>query len=580
MPRETPAQTPAPATPAAPHPSGFSASGQGFSRSRLDSSTGSLVGQEDFSQDDADEAAYAEHDDDHSIATRPPSRLSSRLSSTAAAEIDGISIEALMQHPFVKDLISRLAARDQSFERLSQDVISKHPYVRSLLTHIADLSQKLLAVTSSDVPPTQARRAPEEPSTPSSSHTTGSGPADTRAQPSNTQADIHLRRFYYRYSAKTHYGVKSMAAIPIKDCIFTIDTGRVISKERFQTMKETAQLEVKGMHKLPAVASPYKNKTLGYYNKFAKPLVKASVKTMLKEFPELASKGDWKARGVIDYCLRLHRKPNPLYTPRPSSKGLPDGVEDEDDDEDDDEEDDEEDAGEANFSISSQPQRSTVPNSTSRTSADPNPSPPTAAQMASAATASPASASSTPTTATQGGTSVPSAHQPAAREDSYGSLGLSEAAPDYSALAAVLGRPVALLNSASQHAPSTSTSESAQVAAAQPSQQATNGADISGQVPNNSCTQINALVDADTINLDVGRFLCQSRDPEFNMKSKRVTLKRKLRSFEAQQPFSQDDIDSAQGKADSLAATTSSPQKGRRRAGLSASPTKGQHNGS
>ncbi|KAK0523793.1 hypothetical protein OC842_006026 [Tilletia horrida] len=567
-----------------PAPMGGTLHGPDTGRNRLASSTGSLAGgPEDFSQDDAgDEAAYAEHDDDTSVATRPPSRLSSRLSSragassAAAADIASLPIQDLMQHPFVKDLISRLAARDQSFERLSQDIISKHPYVRKLLTHIADLSQKLLDVTYSSAPPNHTRQAIEDHGSPSPLQI-GDSTQDQPANAQTAQVDQHKRQFYYRASAKAHFGVKSMASISIKDCIFTLDTGKPIAKDRFQAMRETAELEIKAMHKLPAVSSPYKNRTLGYYDTFAKPMVDAAVKTVLKEFPELTSKGDWKARGVIDYCLRLHRRPNSLYSPRSSSSAMPGGVGDEDDDREDDEGDDDEETPDIDSTAANPQLRSTVHDPASSTGAGLNTAP---VPIASAVTAGTVIADTTlSATTTPRDPSAPVPQQGAAQgkgkdKDTSSGLGILEDTPDYSALAAILGRPVTLLNSAAQLGPSPG--GHAQEASGSQSQPASSGASTEGQAAADLSSQRTSLIDGDTIDLDVGRFLCQSREPEFNMKSKRVTLKRKLRSFEAQQPFSQDDVNTAQEKAEAISTPLGSPQKGRRRNTRPASPSKKQ----
>ncbi|KAK0562514.1 hypothetical protein OC844_002663 [Tilletia horrida] len=527
----------------------------------------------------ADEAAYhddedeEDDEDDEEGDTRANNRPSYTHSRQKDIDIESIDIDIIFRHPAVRKLLDKLAEQDKKFEHISEEDLRKHPYVTQLLAHVFDLSCRVATLEQEIGMRDDEKKSGKATSSSSSANKASSSSARQAASSSSsalviqlrdkeggTEIPLRQRRFYSRSSAVKAFKPKAPSAPSV---IYKIHKDEPVSEERFAELKDAAEDHVEDLHRLPDITCGLKHKTIGYYNTYYESELVEAINELAKDHPELRSRENWKGRTLIDYCLRGCRKRNPAYIPSSGRRsaavpGLPaeDGdslAEDED-----------------ILAFSSAPNAS---NPLTQPVANAQPSP----------TPSPAISA---TNATR----------------------RSYAQPDYSALGRALGREIPNIPEISSSTVSTSNamaepgpSPQPSPTNAPPSQQtpltsmttpsglahasesdhtdfalrSSNATAAAQTGPQDGSEQAANVVDINSIDRDVGRYLCQARDATFNMKSTRPSLKKALYNFSNSIPFSRAELAAAQAKA-AINASTSSPQKRKQRATTAASPSKRQ----
>ncbi|KAL9939706.1 hypothetical protein V8E36_001523 [Tilletia maclaganii] len=430
-------------------------------------------------QQDADEQAYADHDDDTSIA------------STRRHDQDSIDLDVVLRHSFVRELLAKLADRDQQFERLSVETLSRHRYVQKLLLHIAELSQELKEARS---------KAPHAGGAGASS---GSGSGQPAAGQASDQVQANVE-----------------VSVHIND-------------------------EAATLHKEPDIASHWMTRSISFYAQLYPAQLEAAMNRMVNEFPELVSKGNWKAKYLIDHSLRLTRTPNKLFVPK--VKGEDDiGPAEEDDD---DEAQLHMEQPEGNHGSSNQntdPPAAPAPSAANpsppaveapsngspqlRLTAEGNPHNPAsktpAAQVADNPTSSRAPSSVLPP-------STPTASSIALIRQSTVAKSPEKAHDRYTALNAILKRSYDADPKTIDKQMKTGATLAMPDASLLPSM----------LIPRSSPSA--SLIDLEVTNLPLGRQLCKGREPTFDMRSLRPTIKRLLLKLDTGNPFTADEMEAA-----------------------------------
>ncbi|KAL9937596.1 hypothetical protein V8E36_003141 [Tilletia maclaganii] len=475
-------------------------------------------------QQDADEQAYADHDDD---------------TSTRRHDQDSIDLDVVLRHSFVRELLAKLADRDQQFERLSVETLSRHRYVQKLLLHIAELSQELKEARS---------KAPHAGGAGASSGSGSGQPAAGQAS-DQVQAKVEKppreRPFYYRSDALAHFNVRTVAKISVRKLIYALEGDDLVSDTRYKKIRESADDEAATLHKEPDIASHWMTRSISFYAQIYPAQLEAAMNRMVNEFPELVSKGNWKAKYLIDHSLRLTRTPNKLFVPK--VKGEDDiGPADEDDD---DEAQLHMEQPEDNHGSSHQntdPPAAPAPSAANpsppaveapsngspqlRLTAEGNPhnpaSQPPEAQVADNPTSSRAPSSVLPP-------STPTASSIAMIRQSMAVKPPEKAHDRYTALNAILKRSYDADPKTIAKQMKTGATLAAPDASLLPSM----------LIPHSSPSA--SLVDLEVTNLPLGRQLCKGREPTFDMRSLRPTIKRLLLKLDTGNPFTADEMEAA-----------------------------------
>ncbi|KAK0523307.1 hypothetical protein OC842_006190 [Tilletia horrida] len=515
----------------------------------------------------ADEAAYYDDEDDEDDEdgdTRVNHRPSYTHSRHKDIDIESIDIDIIFRHPAVRKLLDKLAEQDKKFEHISEEDLRKHPYVTQLLAHVFDLSCRVatleqeIGMRDDEKKSGKATLSSSTANRASSSSARQTAPSSSSAlviqlrdKEGGTEIPLRKRRFYSRSSAVKAFKPKAPSAPSV---IYKIHEDEPVSDERFAELKDAAEDHVEDLHRLPDITCGLKHKTIGYYNTYYESELVEAINKLAKDHPELQSRENWKGRTLIDYCLRGCRKRNPAYIPSSGRRsaavpGLP-----------------------AEDGDSLAENEDILAFSSASNASDPLIQPPSSLIVA---TAQPSPTPSPAISATN------------ATRRSY-------AQPDYSALGRALGREIPNIPDISSSTVSTSIataepgpSPQPSPTNAPPSQQApltsmttpSNLAHASQSAsqtgPQDGSEQAANVVDINSIDRDVGRYLCQARDATFNMKSTRPSLKKALYGFSNSFPFSRAELDAAQAKA-AINASTSSPQKRKQRATTAGSPSKRQ----
>ncbi|KAL9932236.1 hypothetical protein V8E36_009008 [Tilletia maclaganii] len=441
-------------------------------------------------------------------------------------------LDVVLRHSFVRELLAKLADRDQQFERLSVETLSRHRYVQKLLLHIAELSQELKEARS---------KAPHAGGAGASS---GSGSGQPAAGQASDQVQANVEDS--RSDALAHFNVRTVAKISVRKLIYALEGDDLVSDTRYKKIRESADDEAATLHKEPDIASHWMTRSISFYAPLYPAQLEAAMNRMVNEFPELVSKGNWKAKYLIDHSLRLTRTPNKLFVPK--VKGEDDiGPADEDDD---DEAQLHMEQPEGNHGSSNQntdPPAAPAPSAANpsppaveapsngspqlRLTAEGNPHNPAsktpAAQVADNPTSSRAPSSVLPP-------STPTASSIALIRQSTAAKSPEKAHDRYTALNAILKRSYDADPKTIDKQMKTGATLDAPDASLLPSM----------LIPRSSPSA--SLIDLeDVTNLPLGRQLCKGREPTFDMRSLRPTIKRLLLKLDTGNPFTADEMEAA-----------------------------------